>query len=121
MVPIIASTRFARFQVGEGIAHDYLEQLIDWADESGAALVLVNMPVHQTYQQEIPPEMYADFLSYMRATAARRGVRFYDANDGAWQRSRRLFFDPDHLNDDGAVQISRQVCREVVVPALSGQ
>jgi len=121
MVPIIKTERFSRFQVGEGIAHDYLGKLIDWSDENGVELVLVNMPVHKVYQQEIPPEDYRAFLSYMQRLVAERGVRFYDANDDHWQQARPLYFDPDHLNDKGAAQLSRQICREVAAPALARQ
>lgn len=121
MVPLIKTERFDRFQVGEGIAHDYLSKLIDWSEELGVELVLVNMPVHTVYQKEIPPEDYQAFLSYMQRLSAERGVRFYDANDNNWQKARPLYFDPDHLNDKGAVQLSRQVCQEVAAPALARQ
>jgi hypothetical protein len=118
MVPTIARDRFARFQVGEGIAHDYLSALADWAEDSGVALVLINMPVHGLYQDEIPEEDYEAFLAYIEGFAEERGAVFFDANGPRWWSNRGAFFDPDHLNSKGARQVSQEVCRQAIAPLL---
>lgn len=117
-IPTLRQDRFSEVEIGSGLAMDYLREAITTAEERGSTVVLVNMPVHTVYQEQIPRQVIADF----RRAVSTVDAAFYDANSPTWQQRRRergrMWIDPDHLGPNGAKELSEQVCREVLLPRL---
>lgn len=116
ILPDIGPQRFARYTVG-GLPAAHFVAMLQRAQSKKQAVFLVNLPVHAFYQAQIPPQNYQDWLQWVRSTAAAYGAHFLDYNLPSWQNNRALFLDPDHLNSQGALQLSEAVCGEVL-PAL---
>jgi len=118
ILPTVTATRFGSSRVGEGQGHRALLELIGLARDRGVRLVLLNMPVHQRYQDEIPPEADAAYRDYLDEIAETYGVLWYDANTPAWRGDRESFQDADHLDAEGALKLSTELCTEVLAPML---
>lgn len=110
VLPNLTEERFGDWSLGEGQGHEALVSLIEEADERGYELLLLNMPVHQLYLDEIPEEAYAEYLAYLDEISREFGVKLHDANSPSWNAARQLYHDPDHLNAAGALQLSNELC-----------
>lgn len=116
VLPRVRSVRFADWEIG-GLPAERFVATLDRARGLGQRALVVNLPVHGRYQREIPPDLYATYLAWVRDTVQAHGASFLDANTTEWQGDRARFLDADHLNSRGAQLLSEQVCAEVA-PAL---
>ncbi len=121
VLPHVRAERFADYRIEGGLPASHFEALLRRAEAEGLPLFIVNLPVSATYQAEIPPEDYATFDRYVRATTAAHGARYLDWNSTDWNggdwTARALYIDPDHLNSIGARRASTALC-EALVDAL---
>ena len=113
ILPTLTEERFGDWRIGAGQGHEALLELIAESRERGYDLLLVNMPVHQVYRDEIPPEDYAAYLDYITALSEEHGVPIFDANTPQWNHARDRFYDPDHLSSSGALLLSRALCARI--------
>ncbi len=111
ILPTVTEERYGTYDLDRSIHMDALEGLVDDTARDGTRLVLLNMPVHASYQAEVPPDADALFRSRMSDLARKHAhVQFVDANTEAWQQRRGLFQDPDHLLAEGARELSLELC-----------
>ncbi|MDQ3895685.1 MAG: SGNH/GDSL hydrolase family protein [Actinomycetota bacterium] len=97
-----------------------LERILDLADRRHIRVVLVNMPVSEVQQGWWrDPAAMAEYRDTVRDVARRRGTSYLDAYD---RMERQIppehFWDPSHLNLDGATILTRRVSRQYVAPLL---
>ena len=114
----IRDERFARYTVGEGINHDGMIALVDWARRKDVALALVDMPIHQVYLDQIPPEMLAAYQAYLHGLSVDYGIPVFDGNLPELRDDRGIYLDPDHLNPRGAEYFTGRLCDELVLGLL---
>jgi hypothetical protein len=117
VLPLIASERFADYEIGPPQTTG-IDRLVRAAREQGAQPVLVRMPVHSAYSERIPADAERQFGDYLEVLVAREGLPLLDLSQ-QWSEERSLYADPDHLNEQGALRLSAEVCR-VVAPLLRG-
>jgi hypothetical protein len=118
VLPHVRRERFRDYAVGTGLPSAHFVALLDRARADGARVVVVNMPVSATYAAEIPDEATEAFSAWVTATAAEHGARYVDFDVPAWREQRELFLDPDHLDAEGALRLSRALCDALVGDAL---
>ncbi|MFT5682611.1 MAG: hypothetical protein ACI8RZ_003533, partial [Myxococcota bacterium] len=94
ILPTLTEDRFGDWRIGSGQGHDALLALIAESQARGYDLLLVNMPVHQVYMDEVPPEDYAAYLAYIDDVSTQHGVPVFDANTVQWNSARDRFDDP---------------------------
>ncbi|MFT4976066.1 MAG: hypothetical protein ACI8S6_001961 [Myxococcota bacterium] len=115
-LPELIASYYKDYALGVGLGHRYLEQSIALARQEGFSLLLLNMPVHDSYQDLIPEEAYARYQEYL-ASLEGGPVTVIDANRPQLRRDKRLFIDPDHLRPAGARKLTRQLCRTLNLSA----
>lgn len=113
VLPTLTEDRFGDWQISEGQGHTALLDLIEASRAGGYDLLLMNMPVHQIYQDEIPAADYAAYLDYIEGIATEYGVQIFDANTPEWNQDRDRFYDPDHLSSSGAQRLSQELCKRI--------
>lgn len=113
VIPKVRIERFADYRIHGGLPALHFEAMLRRAAREGVQVLVVNLPVSETYQREIPAEHYATFQSYVESTSAAHGARYLDWNLGDWQ-DRTLYIDPDHLNAEGARRASETLCLALV-------
>jgi len=114
VVPYITERYFTEYTLGVGLNHRYLLELFELAEREGFEVILLNLPVHQTYQAQIPTEDYQRFLSYVTELAEQHPqVRFLDGNRPRIQKERRFFVDPDHLHPEGSRRLMTWLCNRL--------
>lgn len=112
VLPTLAAERFRAYTIG-GLPAAHFEALLARAREEDQRVIVVNLPVHALYQARIPAAAYAAYDAWVRARTAELGAVYLDLNTPEWQADRERFLDPDHLDSDGALALSREVCAEV--------
>ena len=120
LLPGVGEERFRDYQAREGLNADHFRALLDRETARGVQILVLNMPVAELYQAEVPPAVYAEFLSAMEAELGPRGIPFLDYNQPEWSADRQLWLDPDHLDSIGAERLTRTLCEEILVPMLGG-
>jgi hypothetical protein len=106
--------RFADYEVGTGPVHQHMLQLIEWTQSRDIRLVIVEVPLHRDFLDEIPPEIMDRYRSYLDTLVESHGVRIFRSSDASWSKTRSRFLDPDHLNADGSQRFSREVCQALL-------
>jgi hypothetical protein len=107
------------YQVGSP-ATDRFEDFLNLAQAHGIRVIVINMPVARAHLSFLSRDAYVQYQTYLRDTAARHGLPFYDYTAG----HQGLFVDPhdwqdtNHLNIWGAQKLSPLVMREAVLPVL---
>jgi hypothetical protein len=86
----------SNFQMGGHLR--YLERLIDWAEEGGTALVLVDMPVSAELEQKRHAAIFSQYRAALAELARRRRVPVIDGSRGAVGLTDEHFCDLIHLN-----------------------
>lgn len=118
LLPTVRARRFVDYSVREGLNADHFRALLDRETARGVRIVVVNLPVADVYQAEVPAEVYAEFLAAMDAELGPRGIPFVDVNQPSWQDDRTRWLDPDHLNSRGAARLTRELCEGTLLPLL---
>ena len=108
VLPRVRTERFAGYAIEGGLPARHLAALLARSAEAGVRVVLVNLPVAEVYQAEIPDEAYDAFLSFLATHAG--SARLLDFNTPAWRSRRELFLDPDHLDAEGARALTAGLC-----------
>lgn len=93
----------ARYQTGSHVR--YLHRLVDWANERGVELVLVDMPRTADLEMRHPAE-FAEYRARLQEVASARGVRLVLAARERTGLDDRHFADLIHLNREGAAKFS---------------
>jgi hypothetical protein len=98
----------------EGV-HD-LEQLVALATSRGTRVLLVYSPVYFEMQQldRARPQLFAKF----REIADRYQASLWDFSDSPLSRRRELFYNSQHLNDQGATLFSSALASRLAGSAL---
>jgi hypothetical protein len=84
----------------------YLEQLLDWAEQHGVALVLVDMPVSADLDERLHPCEFARYGELLAELERRRGVPVLHATRAAVGLGDAEFADLIHLNAKGTARLS---------------
>ena len=104
------------FEVG-GLQLDSLTRLIAAAEEYGASVVLVDMPVFERDHMRLHPDGLADFDTYLETIAAfasEKPVELLQPPNTPWRRA--LFADTLHLNGSGTERLTRWLARMLAAP-----
>ncbi len=103
----------SRYDLG-GYAVACLEDLLQTSRQHGIEVILLGVPVSSDYRSLVPPEIETVFRTTIDGICRKYGCRFVD------YRARipdELFVDIHHLKEEGAVQFSELLGREVLAPA----
>jgi hypothetical protein len=109
------TSEFNDYSIG-GTELTALDQLIRAAATQGAKVYLINMPVIEADYVPLHPRGAQDYEKY------RNTFLDFAANDRVWAGSallaqdRELFADPEHVNANGAAQLTRWVADLVRAP-----
>jgi len=98
----------ARFQTGSHLK--YLHRLLDWAEEHGVEVVLIDMPVTADLEARHPAE-FAEYRRHLADVERSRGVTVLQG--AAAELDDGHFADLIHMNRGGAVRFSTWVRREL--------
>jgi hypothetical protein len=100
---------------------DTLERFLDLARRRGIQVVLVNMPVSDVHRSWWgSPAAMAQYRTSVQEIAGRHRVALLDGDDRLeGQIPPEFFWDPSHLNLDGATVLTRRVARQYLAPLLS--
>lgn len=111
--PVAAATTHARHRQGmnpgdfsENVA--LLEHLIAELRQKDIAVVLVTMPVWQTYAEGMSKDLWGNSVAAYESLALRFGARYLNFLQMP-ELGETDFLDPDHLNSQGAVRFSHQL------------
>ncbi|MCP4807965.1 MAG: hypothetical protein GY913_32210 [Proteobacteria bacterium] len=110
---LLSVERFSDFEAGEGLHHAELMELLDWADENEVQVMLVNMPLHPAFFQQVPPETYMEYSDYLWSLSREHGLPTFDGNLTDWRDDKEHWLDPDHLGRTGAMRFSDELCAAV--------
>ena len=116
ILPRVRSDRFADYAIEGGLGAQAFTELLAGRRAAGLTTLVINLPVSEAYQREIPPEAYERFQAWIGAATAAEGARYLDWNVAPWTQRER-YLDPDHLNAGGAQLATQQLC-EAVIDAL---
>lgn len=95
------------------------EEFLRLAQSRGIAVVVINMPITKVHESWLSPADYAAYRAYLRATAARYGVPFFDYDDHSLWQEPGDFADTNHMNRVGAKKLSNMVSKDVLLPTLA--
>lgn len=95
-----------------------LEDCLQFCKREGIATVLVLMPETQEFQEWYPAPIWKQLTCYMDILSKRHKVPVIDARN--WVRPEH-FADSQHVSEVGAVELSRMLGRDVVLPRLRAQ
>jgi len=112
LLPTLTADHFSDYTVGSGLNHRYLEAAIALAEAEGFPLVLLNMPVHSSYQEQVPADVDRLFRAYLTVLSASPAVTVLDANGMRQFAEQDVFIDPDHLRPSGTRRLSRYLCAQ---------
>lgn len=114
---LLSVERFSNFEAGKGLHHDQLLELLSWAEEHDVQVMLVNMPLHPAFFQQVPPETYMAYSTYLWSLSREHGLPTFDGNLTDWRDDKEHWLDPDHLGRTGAMRFSDELC-EAIAPEL---
>ena len=106
--------RFADYEVGTGPVHQHMLQLIEWTRSRDIRLIIVEVPLHRDFLDEIPPDIMDRYRSYLDALVETHGIPVFRSPDTSWAKTRSRFLDPDHLNAGGSQRFSREICQALL-------
>lgn len=91
-----------------------------WSAENNVELLVVQLPMSEAWQAATPPDIAADYAAWLDENVVQNNIPLWRDEGGRAAKTRRNWADPDHLNDIGAVALSKRVCRELLLPARGG-
>ncbi len=117
-LPTLAEDRFTPYALGSGLVHRRLLSLLSLAGDRGSEVLLLLLPAHERYTEQVPNAALAAFRDYVTMLEDRYDVTVFDGSSRQLREQRRLYVDPDHLNAEGARRLSEAVCRGALAPLL---
>lgn len=93
-----------------GSQFDAFANVVDFCRRNNVELLVVNMPLHNTYLDTIRTRYEASFNSRMQELALREGFTYLDISQ-AISNQAELFSDPSHLNQKGAIAIAQMLAQ----------
>jgi len=96
-----------KYRIG-GYLH-YLHRLLDWAEERGVRVVLVDMPVSADLEESLYPHVFATYRARLAEVERRRHVRVLRPTRADLDLVDADFADLFHLNARGAARVSTWV------------
>jgi hypothetical protein len=111
----LAAQRLQDFAIG-GLSASRLERLIERHRAQGAAVVLLAPPASSPFRSQYRAPIDTPFLAHMHELERRHGVRYVEYRD---RMPDERFSSTYYLSDVGAIEFSRLIAREVLVPALA--
>jgi hypothetical protein len=100
---------YANFQLS-GNQDRALHQTIDLLASQQISLVFVNMPLTDIYLDKYRSQHEATFKQYMQQLMDSHQLTFVDL-DGVLNTRHELFSDPSHLNQFGAIEVSKYLAK----------
>ncbi len=110
---------FQSYEVGTGEMNRAMLDILDWSQERGVKVALVDMPLHRIYAERIPFQARRAYRSYIDRLAQEHHLPILHSDNPSWLDNRNRFVDPDHLNQTGAYILSNAVCRSLLTPMLA--
>jgi hypothetical protein len=89
-----------------GSQFEAFANVVDFCRRNNIELLVVNMPLHATYLDQIRSRHEATFNGRMQELALREGFTYLDLSQSILNQA-DLFSDPSHLNKKGAIAISQ--------------
>lgn len=89
-----------------GSQFEAFANVVDFCRRNNIELLVVNMPLHATYLDQIRTRYEATFNGRMQELALREGFTYLDLSQAILNQA-DLFSDPSHLNKKGAIAISQ--------------
>ncbi len=93
-----------------GSQFEAFANVVDFCRRNNIELLVVNMPLHNTYLDVSRSRYEATFNSRMQELALREGFSYLDISQ-AIQNQAELFSDPSHLNQKGAIAIAQMLAQ----------
>jgi len=93
---------------------DALKNLWEYTKANNINLVFVNMPLTKDYLDPIRKNYEEEFRQKMQDFAATTGLNFQDMVM-LWPEARENFSDPSHLNQYGAVEVSKYLAKDAMI------
>ena len=115
MLPRLYEERFANYEVGTGLVHDRMLSLIAWSERNDVQLVIVQLPLHDSFLRRIPPEVFEAEEAYLRMLSGEHSILVHNAMGVSWARRRSQYIDPDHLAPAASKLLSDDICRGVLL------
>ena len=89
-----------------GSQFEAFANVVDFCRRNNIELLVVNMPLHATYLDQIRTRYEAIFNGRMQELSLREGFTYLDLSQAILNQA-DLFSDPSHLNQKGAIAISK--------------
>ena len=89
-----------------GSQFEAFANVVDFCRRNNIELLVVNMPLHSTYLDQIRTRYEATFNGRMQELSLREGFTYIDLSQAILNQA-DLFSDPSHLNKKGAIAISK--------------
>jgi hypothetical protein len=89
-----------------GSQFEAFANVVDFCRRNNIELLVVNMPLHSTYLDQIRTRYEATFNGRMQELSLREGFTYLDLSQAILSQA-DLFSDPSHLNKKGAISISK--------------
>ena len=121
MLPRVQQERFSRYAVGTGLIHDRMMSLIRWSVENDVELVIVRLPLHESFLSRIPSEVILANEGYLHQLTSEHDLHVFNGNSPQWSQRRLDYIDPDHLSARAALKFSEQVCEKMLTSILRAQ
>lgn len=98
-----------------GSQFDAFSNVVEFCQRHNIQLVVVNMPLHETYLDTIRQSYEATFNDRMEELAKREGFAYLNLSTIIATQS-ALFSDPSHLNKQGAIAIAQAIAQNPKIP-----
>ena len=98
-----------------GSQFDAFANVVDFCRRNNIELLMVNMPLHNTYLDAIRLRYEATFNRRMEELALREGFTYLDISQSIPTQA-ELFSDPSHLNQKGAIAIAQMLAQNPKIP-----
>ena len=106
------------FRIGSYLT--YLRRLLDWGDQHGVTVVLVDLPVSAELEQRVCPRPFALYREALDKVEQTRGVHVLRATRSAVGLTDAHFADLIHLNGEGKARLSAWVRNELTAMGGTG-
>jgi hypothetical protein len=99
----------------DGTQFDALNNIMEFCQRRNIHLVIVNMPLHDTYLDSPRLSQESIFNQHMQQLAQRNNFTYLNLSQSISGQA-NLFSDPSHLNKDGAIAIAQNLAQHPKMP-----